>query len=268
MVKSSSISSPIVDPIVDPIVVSSIVDPTSSMPLVPKPKTKSKVTPKTKCATDSKPEPESVADTELVGEGVDPCCEETSVCDDGKKDEEDAILCKLNFMSEKLFCVTTVVKEMSATMKILQKEYLRLKKNNATALASAQGSRKGIRRKKTGVQKPPCQGHISADMSDFLAVPSDHMMSRRDVIRGLNLYIKEKSLQSPQDGRIILPDERLKKLLDVPLDIDLTYFNMQKYINPHFSAVIAKKDNDGPVTSNDTTNGGTSTDSAATDSAI
>jgi chromatin remodeling complex protein RSC6 len=166
--------------------------------------------------------------------------------EDSKKEDEDTLAIKLNFMSEKLAMVTAFVKELGASLKIVQKEYLRIKKNHATALTSAQGSRRGLRRKKTtGQQKPPCQGNISSAMSDFLGVPSDHMMSRRDVIRGLNAYIKDKSLQSPNDGRIIIPDVQLKTLLDIPSDIDLTYFNMQKYINPHFSAVVSKNSDQG-----------------------
>lgn len=165
------------------------------------------------------------------------------------KTDDDQIGTKLSLMNEKLILATNVIKELSSTIKIVQKDYMKMKKLHAAALVVAQGSRKNGRAKKAGQSKPPCQGHISVAMSDFLGVPHDHMMSRRDVINGLNSYIKEKSLQSPKDGRIIIPDDRLKTLLSIPDNIDLTYFNMQKYINPHFTPAKQVVDIATPTTS-------------------
>eukprot|EP00798_Chlamydomonas_sp_ICE-L_P029892 gene29892-17969_t len=47
----------------------------------------------------------------------------------------------------------------------------------------------------------------------------------------------ENKLQSPDDGRIIVPDAKLKSLLNIEDDVILNYFNMQRYINPHFTVI-------------------------------
>ena len=47
-------------------------------------------------------------------------------------------------------------------------------------------------------------------------------------------YIKEKKLQDEKNGRKIKPDKALKSLLNVKKNEDLTYFNLQKYMNKHF----------------------------------
>ena len=46
---------------------------------------------------------------------------------------------------------------------------------------------------------------------------------------------KENSLQYPKDKRIILPDNKLKTLLNVSDDDKLTYYTLQKKIQPHFT---------------------------------
>lgn len=52
-------------------------------------------------------------------------------------------------------------------------------------------------------------------------------------------YIKEKDLQNPQDRRIIFPDNELKELFQIgEYDPEpLTYYNIQKRIQPHVSRI-------------------------------
>lgn len=52
-------------------------------------------------------------------------------------------------------------------------------------------------------------------------------------------YIKEKDLQNPNDRRIIFPDEELKTLFQITeTDTEpLTYYNIQKRIQPHVSRI-------------------------------
>jgi chromatin remodeling complex protein RSC6 len=56
-------------------------------------------------------------------------------------------------------------------------------------------------------------------------------MSRSEVTKAVNVYVKEKNLK---DKHAIKPDAALKKLLAVPEDVELTYFNLQKYLNHHY----------------------------------
>jgi chromatin remodeling complex protein RSC6 len=52
-------------------------------------------------------------------------------------------------------------------------------------------------------------------------------------------YIKEKDLQNPNDRRIIFPDEELKTLFQITENDTepLTYYNIQKRIQPHVSRI-------------------------------
>jgi hypothetical protein len=49
--------------------------------------------------------------------------------------------------------------------------------------------------------------------------------------KGVNSYVKEKNLKNKHD---ITPDAPLRKLLQVPETDQLTYFNLQRYLNRHY----------------------------------
>ena len=60
-------------------------------------------------------------------------------------------------------------------------------------------------------------------------------MARTDVTRDINKYIREHGLQDKENGRKINPDSKLSSLLKVGKDEVLTYFNLQRYMSPHFA---------------------------------
>ena len=67
-------------------------------------------------------------------------------------------------------------------------------------------------------------------------------ISRTDVTKRINIYIKENNLQSELEGNksIITPDEKLEKLLQTKSPENaskgpLTFFNIQKFLSPHFT---------------------------------
>ena len=60
-------------------------------------------------------------------------------------------------------------------------------------------------------------------------------MARTDVTREINLYIRTHSLQDKENGRKINPDTKLATLLKLNKSDELTYFNLQKYMSPHFA---------------------------------
>lgn len=74
---------------------------------------------------------------------------------------------------------------------------------------------------------------ISAQMAKFVGVPSGSEMARTEVTKFIHSYIKEKSLQNPENGQEIFPDSKLKKLL-YSGDDSITYFKLQTYLKPHF----------------------------------
>ena len=72
---------------------------------------------------------------------------------------------------------------------------------------------------------------ISNDLCKFMDKPEGTKMARTEVTKYIIQYIKDNKL--PQ-GKIIKPDKKLKSLLKVNSNEEVTYFNIQKYMNKHF----------------------------------
>ena len=83
----------------------------------------------------------------------------------------------------------------------------------------------------SGFAKPSL---ISNALCDFLNKPEGTEMARTEVTKNLTQYIKQHSLQDQQNKRKILPDDKLRKLLNVGDNDEVTYFNLQKYMKFHF----------------------------------
>jgi len=79
---------------------------------------------------------------------------------------------------------------------------------------------------------------ISEELATFLGKPVGSEMARTDVTREINKYIRANSLQDKENGRKIIPDKPLKALLKLEDSVELTYFNLQKYMGPHFPKVL------------------------------
>jgi hypothetical protein len=52
--------------------------------------------------------------------------------------------------------------------------------------------------------------------------------------RKQDVYITEKGLKHPDNGRQIILDDTLRDLLAPPADVVVTYLNLQKYLSPHY----------------------------------
>lgn len=94
--------------------------------------------------------------------------------------------------------------------------------------------RKGTRAPSGFVKPSP----ISNELADFLGKPQGCEMARTDVTREINKYIRANNLQDKENGRKINPDKQLCTLLKVEPDVNLTYFNLQRYMGPHFPKQI------------------------------
>lgn len=96
--------------------------------------------------------------------------------------------------------------------------------------------KKGTARAPSGFVKPT---KISDELATFLGRPFGSEMARTDVTREINAYIRAHSLQDKTNGRKIIPDSELAKLLKVTDNDELTYFNLQRYMSPHFTKKAA-----------------------------
>ena len=102
--------------------------------------------------------------------------------------------------------------------------------------ASAKKRRKVGNRAPSGFVKPT---PISKELAEFLGKTDGSEMARTEVTREINAYIRTNSLQDKENGRRINPDAKLKSLLKLKKGDELTYFNLQRYMSPHFATKTA-----------------------------
>lgn len=86
-------------------------------------------------------------------------------------------------------------------------------------------------RNPSGFAKP---SKVTNELCYFMKKEKDTEIARTEVTRALVTYIKENKLENKENSKIICPDEKLKALLDLDESQELTYFNIQKYMNKHF----------------------------------
>jgi upstream activation factor subunit UAF30 len=130
---------------------------------------------------------------------------------------------------------------ISNMVSALKTEYRNLEKTWSKELKAAQklGSkrkRKAGNRQPSGFVKPT---KISDELAKFLGIASGSEMARTDVTRGINTYIRAQNLQDKDNGRKINPDAKLAALLNLKKNDELTYFNLQRYMSPHFAKSAA-----------------------------
>ena len=130
---------------------------------------------------------------------------------------------------EKLQGFANDLKETIAHVKFLQKEHVKLQKQSSKKTKKAPS---GGQRTLSGFAKPSL---LSEELCDFMSVAKGTSMARTEVTRYINEYIKKNSLQDSADKRHILPDAKLKKILNLTGEDKLTYFNLQKYMKHHFT---------------------------------
>lgn len=131
--------------------------------------------------------------------------------------------------SESIQTLTVALNKLKSDYKSLEKQIL--KEAKTMDKVNAKRNKNKGSRAPSGFVKPAM---ISKELAAFLDVPPDTMMARTDVTKMITKYVKTNQLQAQDNGRKILPDEKLKKLLNVGKGDEVTYFNLQKYMKPHF----------------------------------
>ena len=146
--------------------------------------------------------------------------EENKVVEPGLNDAFDNILQQLVACRSAITVLSSQVRQLKARSEREVKNAHKLSKK-----------RKNANRKPSGFVKPAI---ISTELATFLNKPQGSEMARTEVTKEINVYIKQHNLQDPANGRRILPDAKLRKLLKLSKSDELTYFNLQKYMSPHF----------------------------------
>ena len=137
-------------------------------------------------------------------------------------DQFTALLAQLTALRSQLTSVTSQVRALSK----------RADRELKQAQKQGRKKRKSGNRAPSGFVKPT---KISVELATFLGKAKGTEMARTEVTREINSYIRQHKLQDPENGRRILADAKLRKLLKLGKNDELTYFNLQRYMSPHFA---------------------------------
>jgi upstream activation factor subunit UAF30 len=150
------------------------------------------------------------------------------------EDIEAAIAAKSAEFSSKLNQLGALVASLKSEYKSMERQWT--KDLKTAQKASKKGKRKTGNRQPSGFVKPT---RISDELAKFLDKPAGTEMARTDVTRNINVYIRAHNLQDKENGRKINPDAKLQSLLKLKKTDELTYFNLQRYMSPHFAKSAA-----------------------------
>lgn len=116
-----------------------------------------------------------------------------------------------------------LTKEMKSMSKLLRK--VRQHQEDPT------GEKAKERAANSGFNRPQ---RVSEALSKFLGLGASEGISRGEVTKRINAYVSANNLKDPENKRVILLDEKLKSILDVPADKALGFTNLQTYLKPHY----------------------------------
>lgn len=145
-------------------------------------------------------------------------------------------------LTEEFTSILSQVQVLTQNLTGLKNSLRLLEKKTARELKQANKAKKKSKhakanRQPSGFVKPTL---ISDELAAFLEKPKGSLLARTDVTKEINCYIREHKLQDPTNGRRIQADGKLKKLLNLTNEDELTYFNLQKYMSPHFAKAAPK----------------------------
>ena len=149
-----------------------------------------------------------------------------------------------NLIMEKFNTITDSLTLFKMEISTLQKLVKNVEKDVTKELNNIKKSKKKekskTKRAPSGFAKPT---KVTKELCEFMNKPEGSEIARTEVTKALVSYIKSNNLieLGETTKNKIVPDEKLKNLLGIQCEEvnELTYFNIQKYMNKHF---YSKKD--------------------------
>ena len=157
--------------------------------------------------------------------------------EESKTLSSDAILTAVD---AKIQQVSSILSSLKNDSKALRKEFLatkkaieKLEKKSAKKKRAAPVEGEEVKPRNSGFMRPV---KISDELASFLGKATGTVMGRQDANDEIRQYVALHNLKETEKGkgRNINPDAKLSALLKLPKDEQLTYFNLQKYMKPHF----------------------------------
>lgn len=123
-----------------------------------------------------------------------------------------------------LASLAATLAEIAKEQRALRKDVRKIRQH----FEDPNGEKQAARAQNNGFNKPL---GVSDKLRTFLNLGADEKISRSQVTRRINEYVEAKGLKA---GQNISLDAPLKDLLQVPEGVQVTFLNIQKYINPHY----------------------------------
>ena len=172
-----------------------------------------------KAAPAAAPAPVVVASTPVEAAAVAAPAGPTTTLDEDLK----AVTLNLNTLKETVSAMLAQVKKLDKRVHREIKD-ARKRKRRAVPVEGAEAKPRVL-----SIFERPTK--VTDELCLFLGKPTATLMSRSEVTKAVNNYVKEKGLKNKH---AIAPDAALKKLLKIGEGEPLTYFNLQKYLNHHY----------------------------------
>ena len=138
-------------------------------------------------------------------------------------------------IKEQFTGVLTVLSSFRAQITMLQNQVRGLEKSVNKKIRvlhrEAKKNRNKGNRKPSGFAVPT---KISDDLCEFMGKPKGTKVARTEVTQYIIEYIRQHNLQMEENRKYITPDPALKSLLAVEPNEQVTYFNLQRFMNRHF----------------------------------
>ena len=130
--------------------------------------------------------------------------------------------------------VNAQISDMKELFGVLEKKAKKL--SHAVEMVVKKEQKTGAKVKK---ERKPCgfavSSKVTSDMCEFMGRKDGELISRIEITKYLNKYIKENSLENPENRQNIVPDDKLWKILgEEARNEKITHFTIQKYLNKHF----------------------------------
>ena len=124
----------------------------------------------------------------------------------------------------------TIMTELAA-LRTEVKNLTKLVRKIRSTQEDPNGEKAAARSKTNGFNR---EVKVDDELRTFLGLAEGELISRSQVTKRINVYVKENGLKHPDNGRVIVLDDKLRALLKPPEDVQVTFLNLQKYISPHY----------------------------------
>ena len=141
----------------------------------------------------------------------------------------------LTLVDEQTKTHNSFMKTVNSELKALQKELSKAQPKSRKKKEPVDGEDVVKRKNVFDVPVP-----VSDELCEFLGVEKGNMYPRQFITNSMFEYVKSNNLQNPENRRYILVDttdagRKLGALLNP--DQPLTFFNMQRYLKPHYPKI-------------------------------